>query len=95
MSTNRRLLLLGYCGKRNFGDDLLLKQAYDYFQGIAEIHIHTTEINQNSDYLYTWFPKGNIFKNHRLNHKYLKNFTHILQFGGGVFFDYNKINFNW
>ncbi|MEO8568566.1 MAG: polysaccharide pyruvyl transferase family protein [Ginsengibacter sp.] len=93
MNLRPKLLLIGYSGKRNFGDDLLLKQAYIAFHEITEIHIHTSTLDQNSDYLYSWFPEATIFKSGRLGYKYLKNFTHILQFGGGVFFNYNKIDF--
>src|SRR6185437_8231989 len=90
-----KLLLLGYNGKKNFGDDLLLKQAYDAFREIAEIHIHTNTLDQNSDYLHSWFPDAIIFKSLKLDIQYLKKFSHILFFGGGILFDYNKITLKY
>lgn len=90
-----KLLLLGYSGQKNFGDDLLLKQAYDAFHSIAEIHIHTSSLGRESDYLSMWFPGARIFKCTRLTNQYLKGFSHILYFGGGVFFDYNRIGFRY
>ncbi len=90
MRSKVKLLLLGYSGKKNFGDDLLLKQAYDNLHTIADIHIHTTALGPQSDYLSKWFPEATIFKCRKITHRYLKGFSHHLYFGGGVFFDYNK-----
>jgi polysaccharide pyruvyl transferase WcaK-like protein len=95
MKSRPRLLLLGYSGKKNFGDDLLLKQAYDAFHEIAEIHIHTSMLDQNSDYLYSWFPEATIYKSVKLGQGYLKSFSHILFFGGGILFNYNKIDLKY
>lgn len=85
------MLLLGYSGKRNFGDDLLLKQAYDAFVGVADTYIHTSE--QHSRYLSAWFPNSKIDFSATIDFTLFKKYTHILHYGGGVFFDYNKTGF--
>lgn len=83
-----KLLLLGYSGHGNFGDDLLLKLAYDHLKDIADLTIHTTNTKSHSDYLIQWFPKAEIYKSIKLTYSYLKRYSHVLYFGGGVFFDY-------
>ena len=67
-----RLLLLGYSGWRNFGDDLLLKQACDAFAEVAEVSIHTTNLTSGSDYLRTWFPDCVVEKRTELSLTFLR-----------------------
>jgi polysaccharide pyruvyl transferase WcaK-like protein len=85
-----KVLLVGYSGHRNFGDDLLLDQAYNYFKGISEIAIWTDVIGKESGYLDTWFPEATIIRNKTLGVKIFKHFDKVLYFGGGIFFDYRK-----
>ncbi len=87
------VLLLGYSGQRNFGDDLLLKQAYDYLDQVnIKMTVHTSNCGSGSDYLQKWFPKVEIVKNINIPLSLVKKHTHVLYFGGGVFFDYKQIN---
>lgn len=86
------VLLLGYSGKRNFGDDLLLKQAYDFLDAEKiKMTIHTSNCGRGSDYLIEWFPKAQIVKSITITLSIIKHHSHVLYFGGGVFFDYNKL----
>ena len=89
--TSIRLLLLGYSGKANFGDDLLLKQAVDIIgmEKDISISIHTAENSEKSDYLKTWFPEARILKG-PLTFRMVKEHSHVVYFGGGVFFEYQN-----
>ncbi len=91
--TSIRLLLLGYSGKANFGDDLLLKQAVDALamEKDISISIHTAENSGNSDYLAKWFPAASILKG-PLTFSIIRSHTHVVYFGGGVFFEYKQLS---
>lgn len=88
----RRVLLLGYTGQGNFGDDLLLKQAVDaiYRAGDVEVDIHTYANRANSQYLHHWFPDAQIIREN-LGYRLVKGYDHVLYFGGGILFDFNKV----
>ena len=88
-----KLLFLGYAGHRNFGDDLLVYQAYKYLKKSAIITIHTTNVEESSDYLKDWFSEAIIHKSKVIKYSLIISNTHILYFGGGIFFNFNKINF--
>jgi polysaccharide pyruvyl transferase WcaK-like protein len=85
-----KVLLVGYSGHRNFGDDLLLSQAYTYLKGISEISIWTDIIGEESGYLDSWFPSATIIRSKTLGINTFKKVDKVLYFGGGVFFDYKK-----
>jgi polysaccharide pyruvyl transferase WcaK-like protein len=90
--STRKILLLGYSGKANFGDDLLLKQAVDALavQKDFSLTIHTSETSASSDYLNRWFPEAEIVKG-AIQFSLIRRHTHVIYFGGGVFFEYNKL----
>lgn len=87
---SNKILLLGYAGYRNYGDDLLLKQAYDKLYEHVNLTIHTSNVSKYSDYLHEWFSKAEIVKSKNLSPKFIKTFDKVLYFGGGVFFDYRE-----
>src|SRR5210317_2046628 len=85
-----KILLVGYSGHKNFGDDLLLDQAYNQLKDFSEISIWTDVLGKESDYLAVWFPDATIIRSKKLGNHIFKNFDRVLYFGGGVFFDYKK-----
>lgn len=84
------LLLVGYVGKKNFGDDLLLYQAYEALHEVVQIHLLVSKTEKNFDYLYKWFPGVVIHRRNHLKPTFLRKFSHVLYFGGGIFFNYQK-----
>ena len=84
----KKILLVGYSGQGNFGDDLLLFQAYEYFRTQAKLAIWSSNLSSYSAYLKQWFPEAEIIKTKRLNITIFRDFDGVVYFGGGVFFDY-------
>jgi len=94
MNKELSVLLMGYSGQRNFGDDLLLKLAYNYLdENSIKMTIHTSNIGHGSDYLYEWFPNAKIVKSKSISIKLVTSHSHVLYFGGGVFFEYEDVSF--
>ena len=83
-----RVLLVGYSGHKNFGDDLLLAQAYNELKKLSQVSIWTDVIGSDSSYLKVWFPDATIIRSKKLGIEIFRNFDRVLYFGGGVFFDY-------
>jgi polysaccharide pyruvyl transferase WcaK-like protein len=92
-NSDRRILLLGYSGFGNFGDDLLLKQAVDKLSVIrgALISIHTPICSRQSNYLSKWFPQARIIRG-KLRFRDIIGHNRVLYFGGGVFFEYQRVS---
>ena len=85
-----KVLLVGYSGHKNFGDDLLLKQAHSCLKDISDVSIWTDVTGKKSDYLDFWFPQATIIRSKKLGLRIFKKFDRVLYFGGGVFFDYKE-----
>lgn len=84
----KSVLLLGYSGHKNFGDDLLLYQVYKQLYNDASLTIKTNCSPEASEYLLKWFPRSNIERQSRIQLRNLIAYDYIVFFGGGVFFDY-------
>jgi len=85
-----KVLLVGYSGHQNFGDDLLLQLAYQHFIDLCEVTIWTNVLGPQADYLESWFPKAVIIRSNNLGLQIFKQYDKVLYFGGGVFFDYTQ-----
>lgn len=90
--SGKRVLLLGYAGHGNFGDDLLLGLAVEAIRraGPHEITIHTSATGDRADYLGKWFPEARLAKG-RLTGGLVSRHERVLYFGGGVLFDYERL----
>lgn len=88
--TKKKILLVGYSGHANFGDDLLLYQAYEQFKNIADVSIWSGVEKEHSAYLERWFPSATVFRSKRLGFAEFIKYEKILYIGGGVFFDYMR-----
>ncbi len=86
-----RVLLVGYSGHRNFGDDLLLEQAYEELGASCELTIWSNAEGTGSDYLKSWFPEAEIVISRKIGRSLFQEFDRVLYFGGGVFFDYAEL----
>lgn len=90
-----KVLLQGYIGHQNFGDDLLLKLAIDNVKDIkgAEIYCLVPE-GLDVDYIYSYCDKIVILR-YKISIPifFYKKFDKVYFIGGGVFFDY-KTNTN-
>ena len=83
-----KLLFLGYNGFANFGDDLLLFQAYKALINKAEVFIWTSQNYVDSSYLDQWFPQAKIVRTKKLGFFEFRKYDGVIYIGGGVFFDY-------
>ena len=86
----KKILLVGYSGHANFGDDLLLFQAYEELKEQAQVSIWTNVSNEESAYLEIWFPQAVIVRSQRLDLSIFRRYNGVFYIGGGVFFDYNQ-----
>ncbi|QCX38816.1 polysaccharide pyruvyl transferase family protein [Aureibaculum algae] len=88
-----KILLTGYIGYKNFGDDLLFEIAIERIKDLPNIEVSAvvTDPSINFDYLYKYYPNLKIIRLNRSIPKlfYLK-FNKVYYIGGGVFFDYNQ-----
>lgn len=91
-SSPGKVLLLGYAGHGNFGDDLLLRQAVESLESLGRvaITIHTPVTHARSDYLRDWFPGARIIKG-PITLGLVAAHDHVVYFGGGIFFDYGVL----
>ncbi|MBJ2174581.1 polysaccharide pyruvyl transferase family protein [Aureibaculum sp. A20] len=88
-----KVLLQGYIGYQNFGDDLLFEIAIDKIKKIpnVEISISITDESLTPDYLKSYYSSLKIFRfEGKLPFLFFNNFDKIYYIGGGVFFDYKK-----
>ena len=88
-----KILLQGYIGHQNFGDDLLFDIAISKLKRIpdAEIFVIITDSNLNPDYLYSYHADLKIIRfEESIPLLYYKKFDKVYFIGGGVFFDYKK-----
>lgn len=86
----KKLLLVGYSGHKNFGDDLLLFQAYEIFKNEFSLSIWTNVVNYESNYLDKWFDEAFIERKSKLDFYTLSKYDLVVYFGGGIFFDYKR-----
>lgn len=87
--TAPRVLLVGYYGKGNFGDDVLLKVAYQLLKStIPNAKISVIVDGDSENYLSKMLGDVDILKPGRHG-----NFDFIIHGGGGVFFDFATYSF--
>lgn len=84
----KKILLVGYSGYANFGDDLLLYQAYEELKELAKVSIWTNVPREDAAYLESWFPRATIIHSQRLGWSVFRQYNGVIYIGGGVFFDY-------
>ncbi|MDY7394204.1 polysaccharide pyruvyl transferase family protein [Aureibaculum sp. 2210JD6-5] len=86
-----KILLQGYIGYQNFGDDLLFEIAINKIKDIPNISI-SVSITDNSidpDYLRKFYSKLKIIRfDGKLPLLFFNQFDKVYYIGGGVFFDY-------
>lgn len=88
-----KILLNGYIGHQNFGDDLLFDIAIKKVQKIpnAEVCIIIVGKQTNPEYLHKYFQNLKIIRFEKKIPLFFYNqFDKIFYIGGGVFFDYKK-----
>ncbi len=87
--TQKRILLLGYYGKGNFGDDVLLKVTYELLRcAVPEASISVIVDGDGKNYVRNLLGNVNVLKPARHRH-----FDLIVHGGGGVFFDAKHYGF--
>jgi polysaccharide pyruvyl transferase WcaK-like protein len=82
----KKILLVGYSGHKNFGDDLLVFHAYQQFTNDFDLTVWTSM--SNASYLEEMMPGIKVIVDASMALGILINFDVVLFFGGGVFFDY-------
>ncbi|AZQ44699.1 polysaccharide pyruvyl transferase family protein [Nonlabens ponticola] len=87
-----KLLLTGYIGHKNFGDDLLLYIAYEQMLKLDGVDLHVISTSSSGDaYLDIFLPAATI---HRYSGNiplfFYKQFDKVFFIGGGIFFDYRE-----
>ncbi len=88
----KKILLTGYIGRENFGDDLLLKIALDNIKKIKNNEVYCI-VPETVDalYLLQYYPKIKIIRYKKtIPVFFYKSFDKVYFIGGGVFFDYGK-----
>ena len=83
-----RLLVVGYYGHRNFGDDLLMKVVLDRVTnapGLGEVA--ATCAADGADYVGRWYPSVRLVDAARAARLY-RRYDRVLFGGGGTVFDY-------
>ena len=87
-----KILLQGYIGHRNFGDDLLLKLAIDNVKGIRNVEVYCIlQESLDANYLTQYYPQIKIITYKKaVPIFFYKKFDKVYFIGGGVFFDYRK-----
>ncbi len=83
----KKILLYGYNGHQNFGDDLLLRIAYDLIKEAGLLISIVTNNPKGVRYLTQWFPKAEIIL-HQSPGKIFKEFDKVLYIGGNLIFNY-------
>jgi len=86
-----KVLLQGYIGHQNFGDDLLFEIAISKAKKVTntEISVVITDSNINCDYLYNYYSDLNIIRfDNKIPLLFYKKFDKVYYIGGGIFFDY-------
>lgn len=89
----KKILLNGYIGHQNFGDDLLFDIAIQKVQKIPNSEIYIVIVGEqiNPDYLYKYFSKLIIIRfKKKIPLFFYNKFDKVFYIGGGVFFDYKK-----
>lgn len=86
MTSPPRVLLTGYYGRGNFGDDILLKTTYGIMrQRLPEAHISVSIGRHGGDYVRTMLGDVTLIRPDENHH-----FDLIMHGGGGVFFDFER-----
>ncbi len=93
MGKTKKILLTGYIGHKNFGDDLLFKIAIRKVKKIsnAQVYIALVGEQKSPEYLYEFYPDLKIIKfEKKIPLLFNNKFDKVFFIGGGVFFDYKK-----
>ncbi len=86
-----KVLLQGYIGHQNFGDDLLFEIAISKVKKIPNVEVSVVIVNSNinPDYLNNYYSDLKIIRfKDRIPLLFYNKFDKIYFIGGGVFFDY-------
>lgn len=93
MVKSKKILLQGYIGHKNFGDDLLLEIALKRVISIPDAQIYVALVGNKKcyEYLYKFYPNLNVLKfEKKIPLLFNLKFDKVFFIGGGVFFDYKK-----
>lgn len=85
LATTKHVLMQGYYGKANFGDDVLMKVTYNLLTEVMpSARIALTLEDAQQTYVSTMLPEVNLLESGQQKH-----FDMIVHGGGGVFFDFS------
>lgn len=86
-----KVLLIGYYGFQNFGDDLLMKLSLDRLRHNPAIkHLGVTCLPTGIEYAKSLVPYVDRFEDVDNRGKYIQKYDVIIFGGGGTFFEYRK-----
>ena len=86
-----KVLLLGYYGHRNFGDDLLMKLSLDHLRGNANISsLAVTCEESGMDYVKGMVPYIDRVELMQKRRNYIGNYDRVIFGGGGTIFEYRS-----
>lgn len=86
-----KVLLLGYYGHQNFGDDLLMKLSLDRLRSNDSVtHLGVTCLSGGEDYVKTLVPYVDQIEDLSLRRKYVRQYDCVLFGGGGTVFEYRE-----
>ncbi|RPD91721.1 polysaccharide pyruvyl transferase family protein [Aureibaculum marinum] len=89
----KKILLTGYIGYKNFGDDLLFEIAINRIKQISNVEVSVVITNSSVDceYLYQYYPDLILIKlNNTIPAFFYTKFDKVYYIGGGILFDYSK-----
>jgi len=88
-----KILLTGYIGHKNFGDDLLFEIAIRKVKRISNAQVYVAIVGEQKlpEYLYDFYSDLKIIKfEKKIPLLFNNKFDKVFFIGGGVFFDYKK-----
>ena len=91
VSQARKVLLLGYYGHQNFGDDLLMKLSLDRLRANDSIkYLGVTCFSGGEDYVKSLVPYVDKIEDLSMGRKYVRKYDCVLFGGGGTIFEYRE-----
>ena len=89
------VLLLGYYGHKNFGDDLLLELTANAIRNCSQVKsIGVTCTPDGEDYISKLVPFVDRIETNPQRRSFIKNYDRVIFGGGGTVFEYRK-NLSW
>jgi polysaccharide pyruvyl transferase WcaK-like protein len=86
-----KVLLLGYYGHRNFGDDLLMKLCLERLRNHPSIsRLAVTSHPAGREYVHGIFPEINQIETLEKGLTFLRNYDRVIFGGGGTVFEYRE-----